>query len=238
MKEERTILDKIKEENIKQRPKWHFTGYKLLTLICYAVCILIGAASFSVILFAIQQTDFNVLAHLRHSNIELILGLLPFFWIVTLLVFLLLSILVFKKSERGYKYHWLKLFGFNTLTSIVLGTLVYLAGGGHQLERAFAERVSSYESVQQMKLKAWMQPENGFLAGTIISVEETSLQLEDFNGKIWSISYQDAFIAGRANMSPSGKIKIVGKQLTNGAFEADEIRPWIGRREFNHSNYP
>lgn len=238
MKEKRTILDKIKEENIKQKPKWHFIGYKLLTLLCYAACILIGAASFSVILFSFQQTNFNVLSHLTHSRIELFLGLLPFFWISTLFVFILLSIIVFKKSERGYKYHWIKLFAFNTLTSVILGTLFYLAGGGHQLEHAFAERVSSYESVQELKLKSWMQPESGFLAGTILTIENRTLQLEDFNGTFWDISFEDAFIGGRANINPGSKIKLVGKQTSKTEFEASEIRPWVGRRELDHANCP
>lgn len=238
MKEKRTILDKIKEENIKQKPKWHFTGYKLLTFTCYFACILIGAASFSVILFSIQQTNFNVLSHLTHSRIELLLGLLPFFWIGLLFVFILLSILVFKKSERGYKYHWMKLFGFNTLTSVILGTLFYMAGGGHQLEHAFAERVSTYESVREIKLKSWMQPENGFLAGTITTLKETSFQLEDFNGKLWDVSYERAFIAGRAEVRPGGKIKLIGRQQSTTSFEASEIRPWVGRREFDHAYDP
>lgn len=238
MKEKRTILDKIKEENIKQKPKWHFTGYKLLTSICYIACILIGAASFSVILFSVQQTNFNILSHLTHSRIELLLGLLPFFWIGILFIFILLSILVFKKSERGYKYHWIKLFGFNTLASILLGTLFYLAGGGHQLEHAFAERVSTYESVQEMKLKSWMQPENGFLAGTIIELNETSFQMEDFNGKLWDISFEGAFIAGRAKMNVGSEIKLIGMQQSTTSFKASEIRPWVGRRDYDHANYP
>ncbi len=238
MEVKRTILDKIKEENVRQRPKWYFKVIQFITMACYFACILIGAASFSVILFSLQQTDFNVLSHLSHSKLELLLGLLPIFWMATLLVFIILSIVVFRKSPRGYKYHWIKLFGFNTLASIIIGTLFFIVGGGHQLEHAFAEKVSSYESIHEMKIKTWMQPDKGFLAGKILSIEGTRLQLEDFDGKKWNIAFPEAFVAGRVTLEVGSEIKLIGKMSGDVQFTASEIRPWIGKRSFRDLNLP
>lgn len=78
MKKSKTIIDRIKEGKVKQKPKWHFTAINILNWLIYIICILIGAASFSVILFSIHQTDFNLISHMSHSRLELFLGLLPF----------------------------------------------------------------------------------------------------------------------------------------------------------------
>ena len=121
MKKLKTIVDRIKEKNIKQRPKWYFTTLNTLIWICYIICILIGAASFSIILFSIHQTDFNLISHMSHSRLEMFLGILPFFWIIILLIFLFASIIIFRKSKSGYKFNWFRLLTFSAAVSVLLG---------------------------------------------------------------------------------------------------------------------
>jgi Trk-type K+ transport system membrane component len=63
--------------------------------------MLLGAVAFSVILFCIQQTEFDLVSHLSHSRLEFFLGLLPFFWIVSLILFLVVAMTSFKHSGKG-----------------------------------------------------------------------------------------------------------------------------------------
>lgn len=229
MKADKNIIDRIKEEKVRQKPRWYFKSLMAFRWICYVLCLLIGAASFSVILFVIQQNDFNLLTHLRHSKLEFFLTLLPIFWLFTLFVFLLFSIVIVRTSRRGYKYHWRQLFVFNAVASMVLGTLFFMAGGAHQLEHAFAEKVSVYESVQQIKLRSWMQPEAGFLAGSIQSSNHNTLILVDFNNQVWQVDFTDAWISPMANLSKGNQIKLTGTVTGPKQFKVDEIRPWSGR---------
>ena len=53
----------------------------------FIISILFGAISFSVVLYAVQQSEFNVWKHLGHSGIEAVLGIIPVIWIVFLVVF-------------------------------------------------------------------------------------------------------------------------------------------------------
>jgi len=232
MKGSKSIVEKIKESNIKQKPKWYFQLIRLLRWVIYIGCIVMGSLAFSVILYSIQQTDFNAFTHIKHSRLEFFLGLLPFFWIVVMIVFLFLSIFVYRKSAWGYKYKLISLLSFSAFTSVILGLIFYILGGADTLEKAFAEKISYYETVREQKINAWMQPENGFLGGEIISLNPETLWLKDFGESTWEIDFQGAFVAEKAQLQVGAKVKLIGMKTGDKKFRAEEIRPWVGRRAY------
>lgn len=222
------IIEKIKEEKIRPIPKLYFTGKNILVWLLFIVSIFIGATSFSIILFSIQQTDFSPISHLRHSKIELFLGLLPFFWIILLILFLFLSTLSIYYSKRGYKFRWSGLVMISTAFSILLGTFFFIAGGAGKLETVFALNTSLYESIQEKKIKVWMNPDDGFLAGQIESARDSSFILTDFNKKSWEVDLSHAFIPPVLFLEKGETVKLIGKISAPNRFEADEVRPWGG----------
>jgi hypothetical protein len=229
MKGSEKLIATIKEQDIRQVPKWRFLVKNGLAWVVFLIAVLLGAGAFSVILFAIQQTDFNVVNHLAHSRLELFLGLLPFVWLSFLIVFLLVAFHSVQYSKKGYKFTVAKRFGFSAGLSILLGTLFFIGGGAHQLEHAFAVNVELYESIQQKKMKLWSMPEDGYLSGKIEAVNDDYLQLKDFNGTTWQVSYDSAFIAPVVQLEPGETIKMIGKMTSENGFKAQEIRPWGGR---------
>lgn len=237
MKKTKTIVDRIKESKVKQRPKWYFTLIHILNWFFYSICILLGGAAFSVILFSIQQTDFDLTSHLSHSNWEFIFGLLPFFWIIILLIFLVLAMVIVRRSKKGYKYNWLGLLGLSTVISILLGTIFFIGGGGQKLENLFIENVSNYQSVNENKIKVWMRPEAGYLAGTITTINEKGLIVTDFNNFMWQIDYSNASISNHLVIKEGEKVKLIGKVTKLHNFYVKEMRPWNGRtRQYNNQN--
>ena len=82
MKASEKILEQIRREQLRPKPRWHFVLKNALAWLAFAVAVILGGLAFSVILFAIQQTEFELLDHLNHSGIELFLGLLPLIWLV------------------------------------------------------------------------------------------------------------------------------------------------------------
>lgn len=228
MEKSKKLLDKIKEEGIQPTPKWRFTLRNTMIWLAFAISALIGAMAFSVILFSIQQTDFQLVSHLSHSGRELLLGLLPFFWLAALLLFLIAAMFSMKKMRKGYKYGWGRLVGFSAAISIVLGTLFFIGGGAQWLESSFAEQVPVYESLQEKKMKVWMQPEAGLIAGEIESVQGDSLILKDFRGKNWSVFYGGAWVAPPVLLEQGEEIKLRGSMKGSNGFVAEDIRPWRG----------
>lgn len=228
MKSSEKLIQALKEQDVKPVPKWQFTLKNSLQWTGFLVAVTLGALAFSVVLFAIQQTDFNIISHFSHSRLELFLGLLPFVWIVFLVVFLGIAFFSIRHSKKGYKFTVAKLAGFSAGLSILLGTLYFLAGGASHLDQAFAINVSLYESIQEKKMKLWSMPEEGYLSGEIVNVSPDFFQLKDFKNKVWEISFEEAFIPPVVSLEKGEKVKIVGKMLGSKAFSADEIRPWGG----------
>ncbi|MBK9013752.1 MAG: hypothetical protein IPM82_06495 [Saprospiraceae bacterium] len=229
MKGSEKLIEAIKQQDIQPVPKWQFSLKNGLAWAGFLVAVVLGAMAFSVILFAIQQTDFNMVSHLSHSRLEMFLGLLPFIWIVFLIVFLAVAFYSIQYSKKGYKFTAAKLVGFSALLSILLGTLFFIGGGGHQLEHAFAVNVDVYESLQQRKTKLWSMPEDGYLSGQIEEVSAEYFVLKDFNNKAWKIHYESAFIAPVVRLEKGETVKLIGKLASKDEFTAEEIRPWGGR---------
>jgi hypothetical protein len=222
------LINKIREGNVRPLPRWRFIIKEALSWLIFSIAAAFGAVAFSVILFAMQQVDFNLLRHISHSGIELVLALMPVFWIVSLVIFLVAAIISIRNSRKGYKFTSPALLGICTALSILLGTLFFITGGGKWLENAFDTNISFYESINDRKVKLWSVPDEGFLSGTIVKVVGDSMILEDFSGKKWSIDIKNIDVVPSVKLESGEQIKIIGKMISGITFQAEKIRPWGG----------
>lgn len=227
------ILEKIETQNIEPTPRWYFQFKNLAFWSVFLVSIFIGSVAFSIILYSVQQTDFVLISHLKHSKMESFLVLLPYFWLILLLVFSLLAFFSFKNFKKAYKYSLVSILSLSVFLSIILGCLTFISGGAQFLERKFADKIEIYNSIEEKKIQHWMQPDSGFLAGTILEVKIDTLVLEDFNQIKWQIYFKDVFIPPVIEITEGEQIKIMGEKTKEGYFVAREIRPW---KAFGKSN--
>ncbi|MEA2098098.1 MAG: hypothetical protein U9P70_03435 [Patescibacteria group bacterium] len=232
MKNSQKLLEKIQSEKITQKPRKQFIFKNIFFWTLFIFSIAIGGLSFSVILFAFNQTDFDLLSHVPNSKIELLLGLLPFFWIISCFIFLLISIFGIRHTKTGYRYSPLLVFGSSIVLSIILGIIFFFAGGGEKMERIFSKNISVYKSLEERKISRWSRPEDGFLSGKIVKKEE-NLIIEDWNEKEWRIDFENAVIKGRLSLEKNEKIKMIGEISKDNIFIATQIGPWerTGKRQ-------
>ena len=220
------ILEKIKKENIKPIPRWRSSVGEILTWAGYLLFLAFGSISFSVILYTIQQSDFELLKHYGHSTLEFLLVFFPLLWLIILLLFLGASVLSGIKSYRGYKLGYGRWLGFSTLMSLVLGTLLFVYGGGKWFEQTFADKIEMYNSLEEKRIRIWSDPEDGRLSGKITRVEEKSIELSDFQNHRWYINIENAFVAPRVLLEEGEFIKINGSRESDDHFRATDLRPW------------
>jgi hypothetical protein len=165
---------------------------------------------------------------MSHSKLEFLLGLAPFFWIISLIIFLFIAMIGIKKSKKGYKISYTKILSFSALFSILAGTLFFIGGGGEWLDNVFSAKVGFYEGVETKKINLWSMPENGHLAGIITDIGETKIELTDFNNQIWTIDIEQAKIPRSVQIVEGEKIKIIGEIISPDVFLAKQLRPWGG----------
>ncbi len=228
MENSEKLIRTIRDQQLKPRPRWHYYLRELILWILFAFCVLFGALAFSIILFAIQQIDFNILNHISHSIPEMILSLIPVIWIGSVVVFLLAAMASIRNSRKGYKFASPVLVGIVTGLGMLLGTIFFISGGAGWLERGFALEVGVYESVDERKCRIWSQPEKGMLSGRIMEVSDSILKLEDFNGKEWNIDLKESEIVPAARLEEGEMIKMTGTRSGDFQFNADQVKPWGG----------
>lgn len=233
------LIEKMKLQNIKPKPGWHYTAKTIFSWFAFITSVLLGAFAFSIVLFSIQQIEFDLIAHMSHSYIEFLMGLVPFFWIISLIVFLIIAMVGIKNSKKGYKFSYSRIIAFSASFSILLGTLFFIGGGAQWLEHAFSVQVGIYESVQDKKIKMWNKPDEGYLGGTILKLTEESIELEDFNNQTWLIDIGQANVSPNVLLVEKEMIKIIGEITSDDNFLADYIKPWGGqpgkkRKEFKN----
>lgn len=223
------IIDRIRVENIRPLPKWTFTIPEAMKWVAYAFFVLMGGMSFSIILFAISVNGFDLIQHFMHSKVESVLVLLPLLWLGVLTFVLGASIASVMQTGRAYKFSFGKWVSLSVGISITLGTLFFLAGGARWLEHKFETNVESYESLFEKKAAIWSQPNLGTLSGEVISFDAQTISLRDWKGRIWSVSYAQAFVAPILKIEAGVQIKLNGTLTGENAFDATSIKPWGGR---------
>lgn len=226
MKNSQKLLEKIQSEKILQRSRLRFIFRNIFFWTLFVFSIIIGGLSFSVILFAFSQEDFDLFSQIVNSRIELFFGLLPFFWIFSCFVFLLISIFVIRHTKKGYRYSPFLVFGSSIVLSIVLGIIIFFTGGAEKMERIFSENVPVYKSLEERKISRWSNPENGFLSGMIIEKKENILIIKDWDHKKWEVDFENSVIRGKLLLEKDDKIKIIGKISEYNIFIATQIGPW------------
>jgi len=185
-----SIINQIKEEKIKPRSKWYYRARYGGFWGLFTIMLILGALSFAVMLFAVQHTDFEVLDYVDNGGLTQLLTLMPFVWVLLVGIAVGLGVWGLKHTKRGYRLALLLIFGGNILGSMLLGTLVYGAGGGEIIEEIVEEKVPAYQSVREKHERFWGNPEKtGRLAGIVQSINEENevVTVEGPRGRTWEI---------------------------------------------------
>jgi hypothetical protein len=222
-------IQKIKGENIRPEPRWKYLTKKYSAWLSFFAVALFGAAFFSVVYFLITQLDWDLHAAMHRYSIFYDLSLVPYLWIIPLVILVFFAFFSLRKTENGYRYNFLKVVVAALGIILVLGVLTTLAGFGGKINGAMMHGFPGYGRLVATKESQWSQPEKGLLAGTINSVSDNSVDLQDLSGKDWQIKIDENTVVRPSVSLESGEmIKTIGQAQNNQNFKADEIRPWQG----------
>lgn len=232
-------IRKIENQNIIPESKWKYLLKKYGLWMFFTIVLILGAISFSVALDNSNNLDWDLYRFMHQGRFVYFISILPYFWIILLVIFLIAAFLEIRKTETGYRYSWLKMALITIGGIAIFGILMLLFGIGGKLNSKLVKDVPFYGQHMVITKEAqWMQPTKGFLAGTIISVSEKKPEIEDLNGKKWNIDIDDeTLVKSSANISSAEMIKIIGVKTGENNFKAKEIRPWLGRGMMNSNGY-
>jgi len=222
------VLKKIKDNNIKPKPRWYFITKNYFIWSVFGISIILGSFAFSMVLFIIKQLDWDIYHYVGDSFLKTVFISLPYLWLIFLILFIGVAYYNFTHTKRGYRFKFISIFLISLIISTTLGTGLYFNGFSEKLENIFLKKIPYYGRLVYSCDEQWMQPKRGLLAGTIIETGllENNFILMDLDDKRWKIEAGKATWKGKIAPEIDLKIKLIGKPIDDNNFEAMEIRPW------------
>jgi len=222
------VLKKIKDNNIKPKPRWYFITKNYFVWLIFGISIILGSFAFSMVLFIIKQLDWDIYHYIGESFLKTVFISLPYLWLIFLILFIGVAYYNFIHTKRGYRFKFISILLISLIISVTLGTVLYSNGLSENLGNIFFEKIPYYNRLVYTCEKQWMRPERGLLAGTIIEIglPENSFILRDLENNRWKIEAGKAIWKGKISPATGLKIKLIGKLINDNNFKVMEIRPW------------
>lgn len=218
-------LEKIRESGMKPISKNVFNFKRVLFWSLVGFSVLVGVVSFSAMLSILFNNDWFLY---NKFGFSFIFKSLPYFWILCLALFVILGEFYYRKTFLGYRHNVVVIILAYIIVTTILGSVLHLFGGGEIIEQSISNNVPIYRKFMFDKYEFWTNPIDGFISGKILEVNDNAVKIVDFNNNIWIVNIDEAFIGPRAEIKIGQTVKIIG-DVNNEIFEAEEIRPWMGR---------
>ena len=223
------LAEKIETEQLQPKPKWEFVVKNWVFFIMVGLSVILGSFAVATSIFLINDQDWDIYQRLHHNFIQHLFLSIPYIWIITIIILVVIAYTSFTKTKSGYKYASYQIIIGSILASLIFGGIIYAAGFDSGLHELFSKQIPGYRNLVYDKNRVWHRPEDGLIAGEITVIKnENSFEIRDFiDDKKWLIltdEKTDWEYQGQAN--PGMKIRIIGTRLPEGQFQAKTIRPW------------
>ena len=224
------VFEHIEDEHLVPRPRWEFVFKNYFFWSLGALAVALGALAFSATLFEIQNVDWR-LSVATHTNLfSFFLAAVPFIWIVTLALFILIGYINVRWTNHGYRYSLAVIALGAVLTSLSLGIGLYAIGLGSRVDEAIGTHPPFFRPILAEERSWWLAPEKGLLGGQVTDVKTNidSFTLKDFSGRTWEIDGSDLRGPDLAAVARGGVVRIVGVPLsaTSSVFHVCFVFPW------------
>jgi len=223
------VLDKITHDKITPKPRYTFLVKNYLVWAGSGLAIFLGMQAVAIMIYLVKSQDWDIYGSVGSRGEFLILSI-PYFWIISLALFIFLAYYNIKHTKSGYKYKFSTiLIGYFVLTAILGGTS-YAFGLGESLEGIFTEKVPVYEKMMNYRHKMWQAPSEGLLVGKVHEAENDILTIKDLKGETWYVNISSTTIPDFIRTKPGIMIKIKGEITSENKFKAYQIYPIIPKR--------
>jgi len=221
------VLEKIQGEGLKPISKRVFNVKRFLFWTAVVISLIIGAFAFSLVLSGLFNNDWDLY---NKFGFSFILKTLPYFWLISLALFVILGEYYYRKTLHGYRYTLIVVVGAYMASSIIFGSLFYVLRIGDVIEKSLSDVSPIYRNIILNRHEVWTHPEDGLISGKITRVGDGEIEIIDSNGNLWVIDTTTSVNRGKVRIEIGERIKIMGDVIDENNFIADEIRPWMGVR--------
>lgn len=218
------VLSRIESERIAPRPRWTFSAKNIAFWALGALAVLLGALAVAAGLFELAVVDWR-LSSVTHPNfVSFFFSAAPVLWGVALALFIGFGYVNIRRTRHGYRYPLPLIMIGAVLTSLTLGSVLYLAGFGGRIEAALGDHPPFYRPILVAERAWWSAPQRGLLLGEVTAVgpDLDSFTLRDASGKSWDVNAADLRNRDLAAIARGGTLRVVGLPAEEGGLPAGE----------------
>ncbi|MBU2103817.1 hypothetical protein KKD95_02280 [Patescibacteria group bacterium] len=202
------VLERVEQLQLKPRSRQFFKLRNIGIWFLAALSVVVGGLAISSIIFR----SVNAGAALRPGTppLQEALLVMPFLWIILMVIFVYVAYREIRSTKRGYKYSLTALILGTLLASSVLGIVFYTAGAGFMLDRFAARHVPFHADLEGIQRERWQHPADGFLAGTVGAQTETGIRLMDSENQEWQVTFSDTIPEKRLQLTEGERVGLRG----------------------------
>lgn len=220
------IMNQITSEVIQPKPRYNFIIKESIIWMLCLLTLVIGALATSVIIFLIQNNDWDVYENLSDNLTEFTVLTLPYLWIIILIFLVGLINTGIKNTQKGYRFNPAILLSITIILSTILGSILFYQGMGYKIDRIINENAPSINRYMNNHTRTWSRPHAGFLAGQIHNVSNNfKFTIIDLNKKNWSIMINNDYARNPHKLNVGERIRLIGEQQDDGTFIAWKLMP-------------
>ena len=218
------FLHKIQNDKITPKPRWRFLLKNSIIWGLGVFSLILGSVSMSLIYFMISNEDTGAYKLSDSSLWEILLIIVPFFWIICLVIFAFAVYYYIKHTKKGYKYSANKIIFTILAASLFFGGILNAFGLDRIIDDTLGQKAPYYDRVINPRLNYWSSPENGRLTGLVVAeVSPVEYDLIDRGGEAWVTLLTDE--DGSGEMVVNRPVRLVGKNLGGHKFMVKEVLP-------------
>lgn len=166
------IITDIKKQHISPRPRWQYVSLHAMLIIFGILTLLAGSFAYSFMLLHFSLPERAYFDWLVEQDRPRLILMLPYLWLIGVILALVVGYVVFSKTGRVYRYHASILASILILGSMIGGLLLYvsrIADWSDEQLQHFGPPM--YGQMRQELLRRLPQPEEGTLPLQIIRVK-------------------------------------------------------------------
>jgi hypothetical protein len=166
------VLSRIESEGVQVTPRAHFLLREGVVWAVGVLSVILGALGVAAIIFTARYAEWEYYEATHDTLLTFGVEVMPYTWILALLVFAVLAYESVRHTKRGYRYSVLTLISVSVGTSVLFGGLLYVVGAGPFIDAHLGARIPLHRSLAETQLRMWDKPERGVIAGVVTEVSE------------------------------------------------------------------
>lgn len=209
------VLGRLEENNLNPKPKILFIIKEVIFWFLWLLSTGIGAVAIAVTLFVVGYRQYALYEATHDSFFTFMMEVLPFIWILLLLLMVLLSIYNLRHVSRGYRYSLLAVMTASISVSFIGGVFLHISGVGFSVDRWLGHSLALYNSQEKIEIKLWQKPVSGRLVGKAYEMNgdnSRALFVDTYNTH-WDLVTTELGDDDMKELGSGRNVKVIGQVL-------------------------